>query len=225
MTTSSTTGQTDFTGIVNAVQMLTQMVGQNNKTINAIAELFPELPMPSPGNALDMIRINSGGTAYEARTISQVASDLGLLQPSVGNALDMIRVNSGGTAYEARTPTQVVSDLGLNNTVPVGASNQATSTTISVTTPSFTAPSAGALVIFGDGTSSGTLTSASLTASLAGLVTLFSTFGASAFGASAFGCGYLPMVAANSSTVTFSMTASSSVVQTITVMAFFLPQA
>jgi hypothetical protein len=33
------------------------------------------------------------------------------------------------------------------------------------------------------------------------------------------------MVAANSSTVTFSMTASSSVVQTITVMAFFLPQA
>lgn len=221
MTTSSTTGQTDFTGIVNAVQMLTQMVGQNNKTLNAIAALLAELPTPSPANALDMIRINAGGTAYEVRTPSQVVTDLGLIAPTVGTALDMVRVNSGGTAYEARTPTQVVSDLGLANAAPVGASNQTTGTSISVTTPSFTAPSAGVLVIFADGTAQAAPTSASLTTSLAGLVTLFSTFG----GISSFGCGYLPMVAANSSTITFAVTTGSSVAQTVTILAFFLPQA
>ena len=186
MATSSTTGQTDFTGIVNAIQMLTQMVGQNNKTINAIAALLAELPTPSPANALDMIRINAGGTAYEVRT-----------------------------------PTQVISDLGINNTAPVGASNQTTGTAISVTTPSFTAPATGALVIFADGTAQAAPTSASLTTSLGGLVTLFTAFG----GISSFGCGYLPMVATNSSTVTFSVTTGSSVAQTVTILAFFLPQA
>lgn len=222
MTTSSTTGQTDFTGIVNAVQMLTQIVGQNNKTLNAIAALLAELPTPSPANALDMVRINAGGTAYEVRTPSQVVADLGLVAPSAGNALDMVRINAGGTAYEARTPAQIVADLGLTNAAPVGASNQATGTTVSVTTSSFTAPSAGALVILAEGAAQGTPTSVSLTASLGGLVTLFTTFST---GASTFGGGYLPMATTNSSTVTYSVTTSSSVAQSVTIMAFFLPQA
>lgn len=217
------TGQTDFTGIVNAVQTMTQMLGQNNKAIGKITAAINALPAPSAGIALDMVRVNAGGTAYEARTPAQVYSDLGLIlpTPAVGNALDMIRVNAAGTAYEVRTPAQVVSDLGLSNAVPVGASNSTTGTTVSATTPTFTAPSAGALVIiaFGSGASA---TSASLTTSLAGLVTLFTSFSA---GSHSNAFGYLPMAATNSSTATYSFTVGSSVPINANVMAFFLPQA
>lgn len=76
------TGQTDFTGIVNALQMLSQAIGQNGKSLDSIAAaLGLALPLPSPGTALDMIRINAAGTAYEARTPAQVASDIGVVPP------------------------------------------------------------------------------------------------------------------------------------------------
>lgn len=222
MNTPGPSGKTDFTGIVNAVQMLTQIVGQGGKAFTPVIASDSGAPTPSPANALDMIRINAGGTAYEVRTPSQVASDLGQLPPTVGIALDMVRVNSLGTVYEARTPSQVVADLGLLNASPVGTGIATTGTTVSVTTTSFTAPCSGALVIIGRGVveSSPNALSTSLTTSLAGLVVILA---ATSFRPRAF--GYLPMNAAQSTTATFGFSVIASQPIQATVAAFFLPQA
>lgn len=112
--TTGAPGKTDFTGIVNALQMLSQAIGQNGKSLDKIASALGIVPTPSV--PFDMLRVNAAATAYELRTPAQVASDLGLVPPSAGVALDMVRINAAGTSYEARTPAQVVSDLGLLST-------------------------------------------------------------------------------------------------------------
>lgn len=132
MTTSSTTGQTDFTGIVNAVQMLTQMVGQNNKTINAIAAQLEAgtLPPPALGNALDMIRVNAAGTAYEVRTPTQVVSDLGL-----SNAVPIGTSNTTtGTTISVTTTTFTAPSPGVLVLLCDGAASAGITTGASITT-------------------------------------------------------------------------------------------
>lgn len=182
-------GQTDFTGIVNSVQMLTQMVGQGNKA------LLPALSVPEPPT------------------------------PGPSNTLDMIRINAAGTAYETRTPTQVLSDLSLQNAVPVGIGASAVASSISATTSSFTAPSSGALVLIGKGTSNGRFpNSATLTTTLAGLVIVFTALVANSTNVSAF--GYLPMSATQNTTATFTFTVSGGGDNLrASIVAFFLPQA
>ena len=186
MNTPGPSGKTDFTGIVNSVQTLTQIVGQGGKPfVPVLAASVSRAPVPSPGNALDMIR-----------------------------------VNAAGANYETRTPAQIIADFGLINTVPVGASNSTTGTTISVTTTSFTAPCSGALVIIGRGGSPSPAGSSSLATSLAGAVVVFQVAAAVS---RAF--GYLPMNASQSTTATFQLSTLTSQALVATVAAFFLPQA
>lgn len=56
--------------------------------------------------ALQIIRINAGGTAVEGHT--EVIGDISI---GAAAALDQIRVNAGGTAFETFTPASVDTDL------------------------------------------------------------------------------------------------------------------
>lgn len=218
-------GQTDFTGIVNSIQMLTQIAGQGTKVIDGISGI-PGSLLPSPSsNPLDMIRVNAAGTAYELRTPAQVAADIGLPPQSPTVALDMARINAAGTAYEGRTLTQVISDLGLLNTAPIGLSASTTGSSISVTTSLFTAPSAGVLMLNGMAAATSAVpNSAAITTSLAGLVNIFAVAGpTNSIAVNAF--SYLPMSAAQSTTATFTCNVSGITTLTAGLAAFFLPQA
>lgn len=109
----------------------------------------------------------------------------------------------------------------VQNAVPVHANNSTTGTSVSCTTGTFTAPCDGYLIIFGFGPAGSTATNAvSLTASLAGLVV---TSGGYSAGDSLFVQGYLPITSGQSTTVTMTMGALSSISMAVEITAFFLP--
>jgi hypothetical protein len=204
----------------------------------------------SPANELAYLQVSSTGQTIVPRTASNVLTDIGIPVPGVSNELDMIRVNAGGTAYEARTPAQVLSDIGaaalagsasqnfsvadattahqavafeqVKNTVGVSADSVTTATTLTVTTGTFTAPSTGLLMVFGDGVlgtsfSSGTL----LTTSLAGFVSM----GAHTINPSLYARGYLPMTASQTTTCSLNVTMTGSSTIALSISTFFLPLA
>lgn len=127
-------------------------------------------------------------------------------------------------AVGAATASGQAVQLGqVQNAAPIAAiGNVAGGTSLTVTTGTFTAPSAGALIIlaFGQTGSSGTdLGAPTLSASLAGLNVL----AAAPVYLSAVGLGYLPMTAGQQTTVSFEITAGASIPMAAWVFAFFLP--
>lgn len=214
--TTGATGKTDFTGIVNALQMLAQAIGQNGKALDAIKAALPgSLPAPSPGNALDMVRINAGGTAYEIRTPAQVLSDVGAAALA-GSSSQNFSVADATTAHHAVAFEQV------KNTIGVSVDSVTTAAALTVTTGTFTAPSTGILMIFGDGVlaspfNGGTL----LTTSLAGFVNM----GSHVISPSLYARGYLPMTTSQTTTCSFNATMNASNTIALTISTFFLPLA
>ncbi len=119
-----------------------------------------------------------------------------------------------GTNYRAKT-------FGLNHVPPLGAlASNASATTISATTGTFTAPCKGQLVIYVNAGGNSGGHPETLTASLAGLV---GVFGPRGFGNSGIGMAYLPMTTGQSTTLTYTVTASSALALLASIMAFFQP--
>lgn len=141
----------------------------------------------------------------------------------------VLRMHDGVTAggnviYPGANPALLATKAAVANTLPVQASNTASSaTSCAATTGTFTAPSAGTLVCFADffAGSGGVLSAVSLTASLSGMATEESVFGVS----SGVVRGYLPMTAGQTTTLTATGTASASTSLQTGVFAFFLPGA
>jgi hypothetical protein len=102
-TNASTSATNAANSATNAATSATNAANSATAAANSAASL--SLPTPGAGNALDMIRINSGGTAYEARTPAQLPGDLGLSTADIGrNKLHNAQFNinqRGSASYTA----------------------------------------------------------------------------------------------------------------------------
>lgn len=88
------------------------------------------------GNALKVVRVNSGGTDYELATLAAMGDMLksdnlsglssyptaraNLIGTTAGNAFKVVRVNAGGTDYELAVPTAGAYDYGMAYVIAAG---------------------------------------------------------------------------------------------------------
>ena len=122
---------------------------------------------------------------------------------------------------DATAPYHAVQLAQVTNTAPVGAIAAALDvTTVSVTSPTFTAPSNGVLVIIAScADSTGSASPDVFSTSLAGLVTVYNA--PYAYGGGAL--GYLPMTEGQSTTATFSLSTATAGNEAVWITMIFLP--
>jgi len=158
-------------------------------------------------NANGGLTVPSGQTATVAGTLD------------VTGTATVPAATASGNPVAYQQVTQKISGTVQN---PIGTNYGTTSSvkTISMTTGTFTAPSNGNLVIIGAGVSStGTAIGISVTASLSGLVNIVAMYAGYQF----FSFSFLPMQAAQVSTVSTTLSQTTAGGLSGTISAFFLP--
>jgi hypothetical protein len=156
-----------------------------------------------------------GGTTSQCTAITPAAREV-----LVDTTLNSLRVGDGATAGG----TSLATAAQVANTAPLGGANTVSSgTSCAYTSGTFTAPSAGKLIVFADffAAAGGALSAVTLTTTLSGLVVSESGFQANAGAVR----GYLPMTKGQTTTVTATATAATATTLTAGVFAFFLPGA
>lgn len=73
-------------------------------------------PTPAGGNALNFMRVNAGGTAYEARTPANVLSDISAMPSVAAGALGNVLVSDGSNWGSSALPVATANTDGVMNT-------------------------------------------------------------------------------------------------------------
>ena len=201
------------------------------------------LTTPNAGNEGDELLVFGSDSAYTVEVSTGVTTGSPYIEMPDGSQVYSyaipasspgagIRIVWDGTNYRgftfgqtivapATSANQAPQLAQVTNTAPVGALAAAGDvTTVSVTSPTFTAPSNGVLVIIASCTdSAGGASPDVFSTSLAGLVTVYNR--PYAYGGGAL--GYLPMTEGQSTTATFSISDTTAGNEAVWITMIFLP--
>lgn len=198
------------------VQWCSQLVGKLQSLSVSTSDIPAFQDTVSPPNALSYLQVASNGQMLQARTPAQVLADIGGAALA-GSASQNFSVADATTAHQAVAYEQVVSNA------PISAANSTVGTSASATTGTYTAPSTGALFIIGTSqAAAANFNSVTVSTSLAGYVDMSGGF---TVGTTVARIGYLPMTAAQTTTITIAAAMSAGTSVGVQVAAFFLPLA